>query len=53
MCLDSVKQWGWTLEYVPDALKTEALCIEAMKHSDEAIKFVPKNMKSAVKKKSE
>jgi hypothetical protein len=31
--LAAVRQFGDLLEYVPAALRTEALCIEAMRHS--------------------
>jgi len=44
-----VKKNGYALEYVPYALITEALCLVAVKEDGGALKFVPDNMKDAVK----
>nr|AGS51767.1 Lea protein- soybean [uncultured bacterium contig00046] len=51
MCLAAVKSYGLNLYDVPDHLKTLELCIIAVEHSKGAIKFVPKNIRKAVRDK--
>jgi len=46
--LEAVRQDGWALEDVPEALKSEALCLEAVWQCVDALTFVPKSLRAAV-----
>ena len=40
LCLEAVKQIWWTLQYVPEHLKTEHICLEAVKQYGYSLRFI-------------
>lgn len=49
--LETVKRWGGLLGDVPAKLRTLKVCLTAVKQSDYALKYVPKNLVEAALKK--
>jgi len=50
LCLEAVKQNGYSLKFVPEKFKTAKLCLEAVKQNSYAFQFVPEAIKEKVKK---
>ena len=46
LCLEAVKQIWWTLQYVPEHLKTEKICLEAVKQYGYALYHVPEQLRT-------
>jgi len=46
-CLEMVRQDGWTLEYVPEYLKTAEMCLLAVRWEGEMLKYVPGHLRAA------
>jgi hypothetical protein len=43
---EKVREYGWTLEYVPEVLKTPELCKLAVERNETALLHVPENLKT-------
>jgi hypothetical protein len=44
--LSKVQQYGWALQWVPEALKTPELCLAACQQDGEALQWVPESLKT-------
>ena len=41
MCLTAVQQYGWTIQYVPEELRTPELCLVAITQDPDTLKYSP------------
>jgi hypothetical protein len=46
ICLEAVKQYGWSLEYVPGELRTLEICSIAFNHSPDMIYHIPRKIRT-------
>ena len=42
----AVERNGYALQYVPDKLKSEAMCAKAVERNGDALRYVPDKLKS-------
>ncbi|MDR2583581.1 MAG: DUF4116 domain-containing protein [Fibromonadaceae bacterium] len=43
---EGVKQYGWMLNYVPEAFRTKELCYNAVKNNGDSLRYVPEKFKT-------